>query len=207
MAQSLPMSDLDDGLDTDLRARLKEELEPGERLLWAGRSQPIPEPISTAYFWWSGIALILFVLGVLACFRGRHGRWFDNNSPSLLGIFLIGIACFIVMVSIATWFGRQRENRRKANFLYAVTDRRAIVWAPEPRGDAVRIRTIERGQIQSLERVQRKDGSGDLFFSTATHAVPVEDFGWNPFAFTHIHDVRRVEQIVRNNLISTERTT
>ena len=32
--------DFDDGLSDDLRARVKGELEPGERLLWAARSDP-----------------------------------------------------------------------------------------------------------------------------------------------------------------------
>ena len=37
--------ELDGGLTDDLAARVKGELEPGERLLWAGRSDPPIEPI------------------------------------------------------------------------------------------------------------------------------------------------------------------
>jgi hypothetical protein len=200
-------SGFDDGMDTDLRAILKGELEPGERLLWAARSEPSPASIGAGYFWWGGIALFLLVLGIWAINYAWQARRFAENSGFGIGLGLVGVACFIGMVSIANWRTRKRAFRRKANFLYAVTDRRAIAWTPEPKGDAIRIRTLEGGQIHNLERVQRPDGSGDLFFSTGSREVPLEDFAWNPFGFTDIHGVRRVEQIVRNNLVSIEKMT
>jgi hypothetical protein len=47
-----------------------------------------------------------------------------------------------------------------------------------------------------------------LFFSTGRgHLSPDEEFDWHDFGFKDIHDVRRVEQIVRNNLVSTEKPT
>jgi hypothetical protein len=42
---------------------------------------------------------------------------------------------------------------------------------------------------------------GDLEFSGHGDNV---DYRWYPFGFKHIADVRRVEQIIRNNLMPTE---
>jgi hypothetical protein len=110
--------ELEDGLNDDLRARVKNELEPGERLLWAGR-------------------------------------------------------------------------HRLVNTCYAITDRRVIMWTPEPRGDAVGVQALGRGQIKSLVRIERPDGSGHLEF-------------YGRFKFTYVPEVRRVEQIVRSNLMTSE---
>jgi hypothetical protein len=205
--------EFNDGTDADLHAILKGELEPGERLLWARRSEPVAEVFGLGFYLFSAVAMILLVLGVVGIGSfldaRRHRHFFDESSIGV-GLLFLGVACVIVIGLIAYWNGRRREFRRKANILYAVTDRRAIVWTPEPKGDAIRIKTVDRGQIQTLERVQRPNGSGDLIFSTwKGHAMPDPDYdcGWYSFGFRDIHDVRRVEQVVRHNLVSIEKMT
>jgi hypothetical protein len=207
---SLAADEFNDWMDTDLRAILKGELEPGERLLWAGRSNPAAERIGLGFILWSAIALILLILGVIgvaAYLNAQRRNHLDENSIGV-GLLFVGVACAIVVSLIANWASRRREVRRTSNILYAVTDRRAFVWIPERKGDAIRITTVQRGQIMTVERVQRPDGSGSLFFSTGRgHLSPDESFDWHDFGFKDIHDVRRVEQIVRNNLVSTEKPT
>jgi hypothetical protein len=193
--------------DSDLRAHIKGELDPGERLLWAARAIPIPNPPGCAYYGWGAIALALTAVAGGLFVRGWHRRWFDDGSPTMGGLICFGIACFIMALIVFNLFNHRDQERRKAKFLYAITDRRAIIWTPEPKKKGVRLRTLVRGQIANLERVQRPDGSGDLYFTGRSHAAPVEEFGWTAFAFTNVHEVRRVEQIVRNNLIAFEQPT
>jgi hypothetical protein len=201
--------EFNDEMDGDLRAILKGELEPGERLLWAGRSDPVAERVGLGFCLSGAIAMILLILGVLgiASFLGapRHHPW--DESPIVIGLLSIGCACPIVIGLITNWNYRMSEFRRKSNILYAVTERRAIVRTPERKGDAVRIKSVHRGQITDVERVQRPDGSGNLYFSTGrVYASPEYPFDRHDLGFKDIHDVRRVEQIVLNNLVSTEKT-
>jgi len=103
--------------------------------------------------------------------------------------------------TIAHGIGARLMQRRQAEVCYAVTDRRAIFWNPEPRSDGVRVMSVRRGEIQRVVRVERPDGSGHLEFSPSAH-VPYYPY---PNGFQHIPEVRRVEYIVRNNLIRDER--
>jgi hypothetical protein len=203
-------SEFNHDMDTDLRAILKGELEPGERLLWAGRSDPVADRFGLGFYFFSAIAMVLLVLGVVGIAplltAQRHHRF--DEPPIGWGLIFVGFACAIVIGLIANWNSRRSEFRRKSNILYAVTDRRAIIWIPERKGHAIRIKAVQRGQVMTVERVQRPDGSGNLFLSTGRgHLSPEYEFDWHDFGFKDIHDVRRVEQIVRNNLVSIEKVT
>jgi hypothetical protein len=71
------------------------------------------------------------------------------------------------------------------------------------KGDAIRVQTVARGQVGNLIRVERPDGSGTLEFAGTRGPV---DFDYsNRFQFERVPEVRRVEQIVRNNLVTSER--
>jgi len=202
--------EFNDDMDTDLRAILKGELEPGERLLWAGRSDPVAKRLGLEFYLFSASAMILLVLGLMgiASYLNAERHHHSDEHSIGVGLLFVGVACVIVIGLNANWYQRRYEFRRRSNILYAVTDRRAIVWTPEPKGNAIRIKTVQRGQIKNVERVQRPDGSGSLFFSIGQGDVsPVYDFDWHAFGFKDIHDVRRVEQIVRNNLVSIEKMT
>jgi hypothetical protein len=98
------------------------------------------------------------------------------------------------------WF----QPGRQANACYAVTDRRAISWVPEPKGDAIRVRTLPRGNIGEVTRVERPDGSGSLEFSLTEGS---HYYAFCHYGFRHIPEVRRVEQIIRNTLMTTDRTS
>ena len=77
-----------------------------------------------------------------------------------------GGASAVLLGLIGNWRSRAKEHERASRALYAITDRRAIIWSPEPKGNAVRIRTIPRGEIYNLVRLENPDGSGSVLFSS-----------------------------------------
>lgn len=104
--------------------------------------------------------------------------------------------------SIANWNSHRTEWRRMTNTCYAVTNRRAIVWTIELNSDAMRVQALGRPLLKNLMRVERPDGSGHLRFSDEP---PDLEFGYyHRFMFAHIREVRRVELLVRNNLLMSE---
>ena len=196
--------DLASDLTDELRARVKSELEPGERLLWTSRAVPSPAPIGAGYWIASAIArgLLFLGLGAIAFALGEPRPFSHKDSTMPLGLFLCGGGSILLAVTMGVWWNRRVELRRKANICYAITDRRAIAWLPEPQPDAVRVISLRRGRIKNVERVERSDGSGNLEFSWPRVPYP----SWRLSGFEHIPEVRRVEQIVRNYLMQDERS-
>jgi hypothetical protein len=195
--------DLDDGLPDEVRGRVKAELQPGERLLWTGRSFPPPELIAVWHIVLVVIGLILIAFGtagIIHALRDTRARVIqDSTMPT--GLALSSIGCIVIVCTIGGWVAGRFQRSNKARIYYAVTDRRAITWIPEPRADAVRVRSVPRGQFKDVVRVERPDGSGSLEFSYYDH---VSMMHWQHEGFQHIHEVRRVEQIIRNYLMTTD---
>ncbi len=195
--------DLGDGMAEDLRARVKAELEPGERLIWAARSSPPPPPMA-AYFVWTAIALFLFMIGtVMIAIAQSRSRWFERDNPTPLGVMMDIVSLPILAGVIAGWISKRSAWLRQANACYAITDRRAISWIPEPGEDGIRVHSLPRGQIRDVTRVERLDGSGSLEFALAQESP---DFYLSHHVFKFIPQVRRVEQIVRHNLTAPQKT-
>jgi hypothetical protein len=196
----------DDGLGSevshDLRARVKRELEPGERLLWVAMSRPRPIPLGAKFFWGCAAVPLLITLAAAACANGfgHFGAPPRGNDagPVMIGIVLTTLTIMLAAWLSITWFSRPAELRRMSQTRYAVTDRRAILWVPDAKTDAVRVISVQRGEIESVVRVELPDGSGDLEMWTSGYVGP---FPWHPFGFRNVPDVRRVELIVRNNLV------
>jgi hypothetical protein len=191
--------DFGDGLREDLRARVKAELEPGERLLWVARSLPPDVATGMGYFIAFGIGLLLVACGV-GVLSFSFGRQSVPTSDSIVGgIVLMLLGC---ATDVGTIWARVRagvERIRQANTLYAVTDRRAISWVPEAKDDAVRVHSLGQGRIKDVSRVEKPDGTGTLEFTLTPQTL---EYPAHKEEFKYIPEVRRVEQLVRNHLTS-----
>ena len=97
---------------------------------------------------------------------------------------VLGIATLLTFALFSSRKNRRAERLRMANPCYAVTDRRAICWTPEPDGNAIRIRALARGEFKSLSRVERQDGSGHLEFSGTHDDNSISYF--DRFRFAHV---------------------
>lgn len=185
---------LDDLADDD-RARVKAELAPGERLLWAGR--PIPKPVRVtggyliAAFFALGCGAICVLL--ILSLRAPAGRFAPaENDGRTVGAFSAGfLAVITTWMTISAWRSKLAAARGEARRIYALTDRRAIFWQPVAGSEGVIVTSYRPELIENLYRIENPDGSGDVKFSGT---------GPSGSGFDNIADVRRVEDLVRMNL-------
>ncbi len=198
--------DFESRLDDDRRARIKAELEPGERLLWAASSDPPPEGFGWGYLLFGVIAAFLLLLGTtaLADAFGRFGRRPPEQSTMVGALAFYGFTGAIVIALFANLIRSRAQRRAAANVFYAVTDRRTISWIPDVAAGGVRVRSLPRSQIVDLMRVERSDGSGTVEFVCSETA---SRYNFRSNEFKDIADVHRVEQIIRKNLIASKETT
>ena len=75
--------------------------------------------------------------------------YIHRDSPIQFGILLCILALPDHDRTIAAWFGCRGERRRQSTVSYAITDRGAIHWQPEPNSDAVRLVYLRRGEIHA----------------------------------------------------------
>src|SRR6185437_4966645 len=105
-------STLNDDLSPAMRLRISDELAAGEHLVWTGRSHhpARSEP-------WLGLALTLIAVLVIAALA------FGSKAGHLFFFVLLAALIFLAVVS-------QRRPAPAGIGLYALTDRRAILWLP-----------------------------------------------------------------------------
>ncbi len=185
-------------LPEELVELVKPELEPGERLLWASRSCVIspsinPWPSVTALVWFTGFAATS--VGCLSMVTNKNPG--SDGFFGVVGLLSGVIVFFFVIGFVSHFFSKQNERRKLAGQIYALTDRRAIIWIPT-KNLAFAVHTYQRGMIKSdlLHRIEYPDGSGDV--RLCGHP------SFYHSGFQGIADVRRVEQLVRRFLIASD---
>ena len=175
---------------------VKPELLPEERLLWAGR--PIDGKIDIPLFDLPPAFIFALFSTVIACCVGIYvtnrdpilpsGFWATVYLISLISTLTALISGVRLAMDLISRLGVRQQIARQS---YAITDRRVIVWQPKHRSRGVEIRSLARGRLGSVRRVQHPDGSGDVLFRSLDHATPQTE------GFFRIPDVRHVEEILR----------
>jgi hypothetical protein len=170
----------------DLADRVAGELSADERLVWLGQPR-LDLAVRPAYF--------LVPFGVL--FTGFALLWmvgaifitFGIMAPCGLPFIAVGVALLVSPI----WL---RALARKT--VYALSDRRAIIWQPSWFG-RITVQSFTASGLGQMSRAERPDGSGDLVFQ-----VYSTGYGENAQTvrrgFMGIDRVRDIEQLVRKTL-------
>ena len=189
----MPMQDL----PPDVRQRVEDELEPGERVVWAEQ----PDPKRYARGSWGivlfGIPWTAFSVFWIAMASGM--MWMGVNAgggpPAVIGVCfpLFGVPFVLIglgMLSAPYW-----ARRYAAGTVYAITDRRAILFATGFRSRTVK--SYQPAELTRISRVERDDGSGDLILEEYGYRDRDGDRRSGRQGFMGISDVKEVERLIR----------
>jgi hypothetical protein len=189
--------DFGDGLSEDLRARVKSELEPGERILWAARG--IPRPLGTIRAFPALFAAFLcatsgFALMVLFGIYGLR----DLGPGEMIFLLCLPPAALGGMVAIGTswsWARHRLWQGLIARSLYVLTDRRAIVAWTRRWTDEVILDVWTTDAFNGTLCVEDGDGIGAVYFRRNGEILA-------PYSsFEGIRDAGRVDELIRQVLL------
>jgi hypothetical protein len=192
-----------DDLPEDLAGLVKPELQPGECLLWASRARGrppgfIPTPIRSSLF---AVLSLGTSAGAGYLMFGPLRTRFERVDGLVTGIGLIAFVAGLIAAFVAscTFLDKWWPRGLIPGNIYALTDRRAIIWVPVRGSKAVEVHAYTRGSVRSIHRLEYPDGSGSVRFD-----YPTEEYLGRPPGFDEIADVRRVEVLARRTLIEPE---
>lgn len=184
------------------RGRLAAELAAGETVLWQqapARGAMAGQNLFGRVFgiFWLGFSLFWFTGALQAAQFGGFGLIFP-----LFGLPFIGIGIWIVFVLPG------RQKRQLSTTIYAVTDRRLIIFSSAPTRS---VRSLPLQCIRSVSKRFHRDGTGDLYFDIdpAAWGYGGMDYGYRgrrsaPFAFYGI-DADAAQRAVQLRLDELQR--
>ena len=90
--------------------------------------------------------------------------------------------------------------------MYALSDRRAILWEPYFFGSGYTVRSYTREGLGRLYRVDKNGDAGDLvfeeYYTTSTNSDGMSSTQRNQRGFMGIDRVREVEELLRLTLMT-----
>jgi hypothetical protein len=178
------MNEHDSKVPSDLADRVAKELSPDERLIWLGQPR-LDLAVQPAYFLLPfGIAFtgggVIWVVAALVMAPGL---------VVLCGLPVMAIGAILLLSPV--WLRAVARNT-----VYALSDRRAIVWRSHWFGRPTVV-SFTASAMGQMFRWERPDGSGDLVFQ-----VYKSDGDTITRGFKRLERVRDVEELVRATLLA-----
>jgi hypothetical protein len=197
-------------LPPELATRVESELSQGERLVWVGQPSPslyrlrsIPLLIVGIFFLGFSVLWLVLTAGIGLIGVGAAGQADPAAEVgvgsffgcfSLVGLFPLAIG--ILLVTSPLWMGSMARKT-----VYAVTDRRAIIFEPQM-FRTVQVRSYTAAGLGTMSRVERGDGSGDLVFEEYTTRGSNNNTSTTRRGFLAIPNVHQVEELIRKTLLT-----
>ena len=198
---------VDDLRDARYDPRIDRELESGEELIWAGRHNGRGIVLKSMPVVLFGIPWTAFALFWTYMAAGGISNFSNSGSGGPPGIMkwvfpLWGLPFILIgFAMLSTPFWGKRKARRT---LYALTDRRCIVWNPGFRG-AMKVTSYGPDDLVSLSRQERRDGSGDVIF---VKSMRIRERGSSSDTVTEaegfigVDEPKTLERLIRDTLLS-----
>ncbi len=188
--------------------RLSQELEPGERAIWAGRPSPgramraaLPIALFAIPFTAFSLFWMAMASGMFFASSGASGS--GNGPPSALGLIFPAFGLPFLCVGLFMLSSPWRAARGAKRGLYAITDRRCIIWNAKF-GGTMQVTSYRPDDLTQMEREQRADGSGDLIFRRVVRLSPRRGHGTRTQTeaegFLGVPEVAQLERTVRSAL-------
>jgi len=171
------------------------QLDAGEHLLWSGAPDPGRLALQALPAMLFGVPFTAFAAFWMTMAFRMTGAGSHPASPgpffALFGLPFLLIGLAILTSPLWTYLGAQRT-------VYAVTEHRALIIS----GLGTRgVQSFTHADIGDLERFERADGSGDLYFAARGY-VTRGVARMQRLGFIGIPEVRTVEQLIRSHLQS-----
>ena len=176
-------------LSPELRALVDDELDRDEKIVWLGRPDPTAAgrgylPLQLFAIPWT--AFSIFWIGMASGWKVPDFKQGPDFFPLFgLPFLLIGVG----MLTAPLW-----GKRLARKSVYALTNRRAIIFKKEFSG--MSIRSFKPDQLRSLERKQHADGSGDLVFTQEVTGNSEGGPHIGKVGFLAVANVKQVEDLV-----------
>lgn len=141
----------------DLLDLARTALEPGERLVWAGRPGPAAQPA------WQLDPTSLLLAAVPLCV-GLVLLWQAFTAPGgAVDLIYLGGGVVMLCVALSPLATLWRASSRVRGTVYAITDRRLFILAGGPRRS---LRSFVPEELEEPRVRDRGDGRGDVTFGT-----------------------------------------
>ena len=178
-----------------LQNLLRDELKPGERVLWCGQPDSWRVARQRIGLFIFGLVFLGIVLFGAARANNLDVSGLKDMAPDSLLFFVLCFSPFIVIFLLLLlsplWTVRTAKKT-----LYAVTSSRALIFEPNT-FIGFTLRSFAPGTLNDVERTQRANGSGDLVFKKDFVRTARKSRGYTfPVGFFGIPDVRNVERIL-----------
>ena len=175
---------------------IRADLAEGERIVWEGQPQLGPLALRSV-----PLALVGIPVGGFALIWIAMAYQITSEAPfPLAKVFpLFGLPVLLVgagMLLAPAW-----AAWRGSRTWYAITDRRAIIAEPQLAA-GVQTRSYRADALGNVVRNQRGDGSGDLVFEEIQTIGPKGRLRITQRGFFAVADVRRVEALLGETLLS-----